>query len=337
MNIDEIIPYERNARHNEKAVPVVAESIKEFGLKGQIVLESKDNPVIVAGHTRWAACKSLGWDEIPDERIDYCDDLTEDQIKAFRLADNRTGEVATWNKALLKSEIRSLDKSKFDMKRFNFDFKSKNLPYGAERLKTDRHMNLDLVNITDCAGKYGMPTMPAVDVKPEGLIPFNYCKSAKEGDFSKTVHFCIDDYQFERVWNRPKEYLELLRRFEAVIAPDFSIYLDMPVPMKMWNVYRSRALGHWWTRQGLTVIPNLTWSDNESFPYCFEGIPKKSTVFVSTVGVHAEESLPYVVDGMEAAIRICKPKRILLYGGDVGLDFHGIEVVDYKPNTAFKD
>ena len=123
MKIDEILPYEKNARYNAKAIPIVAESIKEFGLKGQIVLESKDNPVIVAGHTRWAACKSLGWSEIPDERIDYCDDLSEEQIKAYRLADNRTNEVATWNRALLKSEIREL--GNVDMSRFQFDFKSK--------------------------------------------------------------------------------------------------------------------------------------------------------------------------------------------------------------------
>lgn len=100
MLIDEIIPYEKNARHNEKAIPVVADSIREFGLRGQIVLESRDNPVIVTGHTRVAACKSLGWTEIPDENIAYCDGLTEEQIKAYRIADNKTGEVATWNKTL---------------------------------------------------------------------------------------------------------------------------------------------------------------------------------------------------------------------------------------------
>ena len=68
MQIDKIIPYARNARHNEKAIPAVAESIKEFGLRGTIGLESKENPVIVFGHTRVAALKSLGWKEIPDEK-----------------------------------------------------------------------------------------------------------------------------------------------------------------------------------------------------------------------------------------------------------------------------
>ena len=66
MLISKIVPYGRNARHNERAIPAVAESIKEFGLRGTIGLESRENPVIVFGHTRVAACKSLGWAEIPD-------------------------------------------------------------------------------------------------------------------------------------------------------------------------------------------------------------------------------------------------------------------------------
>lgn len=72
MLISDIKPYERNARHNDKAIPKVAESIRKFGLRGSIVLESRDNPVIVCGHTRVAAMKSLGWTEIPDDHIEYC-------------------------------------------------------------------------------------------------------------------------------------------------------------------------------------------------------------------------------------------------------------------------
>lgn len=335
MNIDAILPYEKNARYNEKAIPEVAESIREFGLRGQIVLESRERPVIVAGHTRWAACKSLGWKEIPDEKIDYCDDLTSDQIMAYRLADNRTGEIATWNKALLKNEVRELTARGIDMSKFHFDFKSKILPYGAERLKTDKAVNLDIVNIDDCDGKWGMPVLEPVDFIPKQLIPFNYCKMAES--FDATIHFCIDDYQFERLWNQPKKYFELISKFEAVICPDFSIYLDMPMPMKLWNIYRSRALGNWWQRQGLTVIPNLTWSDYDSFDYCFEGIPKHSTVFMSTVGVRKyKESRPYVEAGLKEALKVCQPSRILLYGGDMGLDFQGVEVKPFKPNTAFR-
>lgn len=198
MLISEIVPYERNARHNEGAVPVVAESIREFGLRGQIVLESRERPVIVAGHTRVAACKSLGWAEIPDENICYCDGLTDEQIRAYRLADNRTGEVATWNKALLQREMRGI--KSLDMSRFRFDFKSKGegFRHGQERLKTDLAYNLDLVSASDC-GPSGMPELAPADVRPEELQGFNYAKSASdESKQGKGCHFFIDDYQFER-------------------------------------------------------------------------------------------------------------------------------------------
>lgn len=69
VKLSDILPYPGNARHNEKAIPAVAESIREFGLRGQIVLESRENPVIVTGHTRVAAMKLLGWDEVPDDKI----------------------------------------------------------------------------------------------------------------------------------------------------------------------------------------------------------------------------------------------------------------------------
>ena len=63
-------------------------------------------------------------------------------------------------------------------------------------------------------------------------------------------HFCIDDYQiFERVWRNPQKCIDLLRKFDCVVCPDFSIYIDMPLPMKLWNLYKSRALGHWWQQE----------------------------------------------------------------------------------------
>lgn len=334
MLISDIIPYERNARHNEKAVPVVAESINEFGLRGTIGLESPDNPVIVFGHTRVEACRSLGWTEIPDDKVEYCDDLTEDQIKAFRLADNRTGEVATWNKALLKSEIASLG-GKLDMSRFKFDFKGKELPYGAERLKTDRAYNLDKVSRSSC-NKRGFPALKGRMAKPAGMVGFNYAKSMKEdGKRGQACHFFIDDYQFERVWTSPERYVDALRGFDCVLTPDFSLYMDMPAPMQAWNRYRSQAVGLIWQRAGLKVVPTLSWAGPDSYGFCFEGVPKRSTVAVSTVGVKGDDdALGAWFAGMGKAMDVLKPKRVLLYGGDIGFDFRTCEVVRYENNVT---
>lgn len=328
MRISDIIPYERNARNNAKAVPKVAESIREFGLRGTIGLESRDNPVIVFGHTRVAACKSLGWKEIPDSKIEYCDDLTPEQVKAFRIADNKTGDIATYNKSMLREEVRSL--KDFDMSRFGIDFKSKKLSYGAERLRTDNGYNLDICNRFDCPD--GFPELQGVDVAPRELQPFNYAKStAAEAKKGLGCHFFIDDYQFERVWNRPSQYVDVLKPYQCVVTPDFSLYMDMPDPMQRWNRYRSMALGHYWQSAGLTVVPCLSWAQPESFDFAFKGISKHSTVATSTVGVANDEQAKEIWrEGMRRAMSELEPARVLLYGSDIGFDFGGCEVVGYK-------
>lgn len=330
MLISEIRPYERNARRNEKAIPAVAESIREFGFKGSIVLRSHDDPTIVCGHTRVAACKSLGWEEIPDEHIQWCDDLNDDEVKALRIADNKTGDIATYNISMLKSEVKSL--GDFDMSRFGIDFKSKALPYGAERFKTDRAYNLDIVSRSDCGGGSGMPALRRCMAKPRGMLGFNYAKTAgAEEKRRQACHFFIDDYQFERVWTSPARYTESLKGFMCVLTPDFSMYMDMPDAMQRWNRYRSQALGLYWQRQGFRVVPTLSWAQPESYAFCFDGIPRRSTVAVSTVGVKGDEAaLAVWRDGMREAMCRLEPRRVLLYGGRVDFDFGGCEVLEYK-------
>lgn len=110
---DELIPYENNPRNNDEAVKYVAESIKEFGFKVPIVVDC--NNVIVCGHTRYKAAKELGIEEVP---CIVADDLTEEQIKAFRLADNKVSEFSRWDFDLLNAELEDLED--FEMESFGF-------------------------------------------------------------------------------------------------------------------------------------------------------------------------------------------------------------------------
>lgn len=112
--IEDLIPYEKNPRRNDKAVKYVAESIKQFGFKVPIVID-KDN-VIVAGHTRYKASKKLGLKTVP---CIVADDLTEQQIKAYRLADNKVAEKAEWDFELLEQELADL--FDFNMMDLGFD------------------------------------------------------------------------------------------------------------------------------------------------------------------------------------------------------------------------
>lgn len=115
ISVAELKEYERNPRHNDAAVDAVAESIKNFGFKVPIVID-RDN-VIVAGHTRLKAARKLGLETVP---CIIADDLTPEQVKAFRLADNKTAELAEWDFDMLEQELAELAES-FEMSDFGFE------------------------------------------------------------------------------------------------------------------------------------------------------------------------------------------------------------------------
>lgn len=113
-NISDVKPYEKNPRKNDAAVSAVANSIREFGFKVPIVIDKSGT--IIAGHTRYKAALQLGLQKIP---CVIADDLTKEQVKAFRLADNKVGEIAEWDFNMLESEIAEIED--IDMGLFNFD------------------------------------------------------------------------------------------------------------------------------------------------------------------------------------------------------------------------
>lgn len=116
LELSDIKPYEKNPRKNDEAVKYVAESIKQFGFKVPIVIDK--NNVIVCGHTRYSAAKKLKLKRVP---CIMADDLTDEQIKAYRLADNKTGEFAEWDLDLLNLELEDLNFTDIDMSDFGFD------------------------------------------------------------------------------------------------------------------------------------------------------------------------------------------------------------------------
>lgn len=117
QHVDELIPYAKNARHNDKAVDKVASSIQEFGFKNPIIVDEHNE--IIAGHTRLLAAKKLGIKEVPTIKVD---DLTPEQIKAFRIADNKTAEIAEWDYELLAQELEELKLADYNLELTGFDF-----------------------------------------------------------------------------------------------------------------------------------------------------------------------------------------------------------------------
>ncbi|HHJ7436735.1 TPA: ParB N-terminal domain-containing protein [Streptococcus pyogenes] len=133
--LSEITPYKNNPRNNDEAVGPVAESIKEFGFKVPIVVDK--NGEIINGHTHYKAAQKLGLETVP---VIVADDLSEEQIKAFRLADNKVGEIAVWDLDLLNEELNDI--LDLDMSAFGFELEiddenQENLDADFEEIEDD--------------------------------------------------------------------------------------------------------------------------------------------------------------------------------------------------------
>ena len=116
MNIDDVRPYESNPRLNDAAVDAVAASLREFGFRQPIVVD--EQYVIIVGHTRWKAAKKLGLKQVP---VHVAKDLTAEQVKAYRIADNQSATLAEWNMDLLPLEIKDLAAANYDLGLLGFD------------------------------------------------------------------------------------------------------------------------------------------------------------------------------------------------------------------------
>lgn len=173
--------------------------------------------------------------------------------------------------------------------------------------------NLHLKKFVNFADGYEMPTLKACNIIPTSLVSFNAALTAK--DHNQCVHFFIDDYQFERIWNLPDRYVKCLRQFQCVIAPDFSQYTDMPYPQRMWNNYRGKFIGAWLQSQGVAVIPNVTWSLPDSYDYCFDGIPQQSVIAINSTGAARYGLTRFLwLKGYREALSRLRPLAVIRYG-----------------------
>lgn len=116
QDISQIHPYENNPRNNEAAIEPVAQSIKNFGFRVPILIDRKG--VIIAGHTRYEAAKRLGMDKVPCILVD---DLTDAQIRAYRIADNKVSEASSWNDDVLRAEMDALKALDVDLSSTGFN------------------------------------------------------------------------------------------------------------------------------------------------------------------------------------------------------------------------
>ena len=337
INIADVVEYENNAKlHPQEQIEKIKKSILEFGNNDPIAID--ENNVLIEGHGRLKALKQLGYDEVEAIRLSH---LSEEQKKAYILVHNKLNIDTGFDVDLLNAELEDI--FTVDMSEYGFEFAEVDLGFSDDTQKEDEgefhrettinQYNLDLFEPGKTEGRFEMPILEPVDHIPKKLQGFNYVLN--KPDYEAGVHFFLDDYQFERIWQRPEFYIEKLSQFDCVLTPDFSLYIDMPVAMQVWNVYRSRLIGQVMQRYGYTVIPTVSWGYSDSFFFCFDGLPEGATLAVSTIGVKQnEEQFEIWKDGMDVMIELLKPKRLLVYGGKVEYDYGDIEVHYFENATT---
>lgn len=172
-----------------------------------------------------------------------------------------------------------------------------------------------LVENADYEGYIELPKIRTSNQLPDKIIPFSKAVSNAWKDYDCWVMFYEHDRNFERLWNKPKQYLSKLKKFKGVISPDFSLYRNMPLVMQQWNTYRSRALAVWMQNNGIEIIPNVRFGDERTYSFCFDGIERNKTVSVGTHGcIKRKEDKIFFKAGLAHLVKRLSPETIIVYG-----------------------
>ena len=188
----------------------------------------------------------------------------------------------------------------------------------VHRLGHDTLENLNSNFQPEATDVYGIPVMRATHTVARHFERFtDYTQTNDRA--SVVAHFFYDDYRFIQVWRQPYKHIGRLIEYKAVVAPDFSLYTDMPEAVQIIQCYRRQWLGAFWQSLGIDVIPDVIWGEKSSYRFCFAGLPKHSTVALSTLGIKRdkewngrEKSL--FMDGYDEMMRRLEPETILCYG-----------------------
>ena len=206
----------------------------------------------------------------------------------------------------------------------------------SKQLREEQRLLRNAFPVTDDCE---MPMLGVVDL-PRIDSMLSYHDTRLEDDsarqYSYLVHFFKDDIRFEHLYERPedekgKQRLLKLAQYTAVCTPDFSLFPQMPLPVQQMQVFKSRWCGAFWESMGLCVVPTITWGDERSFGFCFNGVPQNSVVAVSVLGCAGSKMA--FLEGYRRMLKKLMPKQIICYG-------HAFEEMDGNiiefPYEAFR-
>lgn len=172
--------------------------------------------------------------------------------------------------------------------------------------------------LTEGATIVGEPGIPMLmDLNnvqiPRDMIPFS--KASKCPNKRQYVHFYMHDREFSRVLTATDRYIDLLKLYDGVITPDCTMLIGQSPCLQQANTYMNRAVGFYLQKNGIPVIPNVRWSDERSFDYCFLGVPQGAMVSVSTHGcITSKKERQMFKTGLAAMLETIQPNIVLVHG-----------------------
>ncbi len=173
----------------------------------------------------------------------------------------------------------------------------------------------------ELVGKYQVPQLQPISARLDGLRPVPINLAGKEKNPRECVcHMFVDDNKFEGVWKDPLKQIETLSYYAYVCPCDFSFYYTMPKSLQIYQIFRMRAIHHFLTCCGVKCLPVVTWSDKESYSFCFDGLPTESTLAVSTNGCHTIRAREYYKLGFAEMCERLKPTQILVVGAEIPVE-----------------
>ncbi len=198
-----------------------------------------------------------------------------------------------------------------------------------------------------------LPISYGTKIIPKKLVSYDVAKNLfkrklrNEPDFHENsfIHFYLDDCKFdskrENIWTFPEKVLDIIGHFDGIITPDFSTNIDFPIYVKQYNTYRMRSYGAYMSDQGIPFIHNVRWGYEDSWNYCFNGIPVGETVAIGTVasGIRELVNRDLFDNGFRRMIEVIKPPIIIVYGSSKYAVFReaekqGIRIITFPSKTS---
>ena len=344
--IKDVYSWDKNPRGiDNNSFNRLKKQISKLGFYKPLICYIEDGKYItLGGNMRLKALKELGFEEV---EVSIIYPKTEAEKVEYSLSDNDTVGYYEGDKLLkLFEEVGE----QIDFSDYNVDT-GVSIPIKdvyetletvepipdvslSEILTSNSELNLkDSLNFgkmkVDSDNVWGIPIIKKQNIALYEIEAFNRIKASIPKPYS-FIHFFLDDSAFSVVWNQPDRYIDMFKKWGGCFSPDFSLFMDYPLSIQIWNVYRNRWCGAYWQSNGINVIPTISWSDANSFNFCFCGVEKGSYVACSTVGIMRNEAYKEAFKvGFDKMLSVIEPEFVFMYGS-------GWKWIDERCNNKVK-